>query len=115
MSSFTANESSNQSGIIVIFISNIFNISDINLLSLIVRKFAHFSEYFILGILCINYFFRNNKNINYSYLFCILYAISDEIHQIFVPGRSFQFYDIFIDSIGAIFGIYLIAKFVYNK
>ena len=115
MSSFNANESSNQSGIIVNFISSIFNISDTKLLSLIIRKGAHFTEYFILGILSINYVIKYKKNIIYSYLICILYAISDEIHQIFVSGRSCQITDIFIDSVGAIIGIILIIKFVKDK
>lgn len=112
MSSFNANESSNQSGMIVSFISSIFNISDTKLLSLIIRKGAHFTEYFILGILSINYFIKYKKNIKYSYLMCIIYAISDEIHQLFVPGRSCQITDIFIDSLGAVIGIILIIKFV---
>lgn len=115
MSSFNANESSNQSGMIVSFISNLFNISDTKTLSLIIRKGAHFTEFLILGILSINYIIKFKKNIKYSYLMCIMYAISDEIHQIFVPGRSFQITDIFIDSVGAIIGITLIIKFVKDK
>lgn len=115
MSSFNANDSGNQSGIIVSFISSIFNISDTKLLSLIIRKSAHFTEYFILGILSINYIIKYKKNIKYSYLMCIIYAISDEIHQIFVSGRSCQITDIFIDSVGAIIGITLIIKFVKDK
>ena len=42
-----------------------------------------------------------------------LYACTDEIHQIFVPGRSAQFRDILIDTLGASFGAtitYLIIK-----
>jgi len=38
-------------------------------------------------------------------VFCVLYAISDETHQIFVPGRSAQISDVLIDSVGAIVGI----------
>ncbi|MGV8147186.1 MAG: VanZ family protein [Alkaliphilus sp.] len=38
-------------------------------------------------------------------LVCVLYAISDETHQIFVPGRSAQVSDILIDSVGAAVGI----------
>ena len=37
--------------------------------------------------------------------FGILYALSDEIHQLFVPGRSFQFFDIFMDTCGVTVGI----------
>lgn len=115
MSSFNANDSGNQSGIIVNFISNIFNISNVRLLSLIVRKLAHFTEYFILGVLSINYFIKYKKNINYSFLMCVIYAISDEIHQIFVSGRSCQLMDIFIDSVGAIIGIIFTIKFVIKN
>ena len=37
-----------------------------------------------------------------------LYACTDEIHQIFVPGRSAQFRDVLIDTLGASFGCLLI-------
>ena len=37
-------------------------------------------------------------------LFGLLYAVSDEIHQLFVPGRSFQLFDIFMDTCGVTLG-----------
>ena len=40
-----------------------------------------------------------------SILFSFLYACTDELHQIFVPGRSAQFRDVLIDTLGASFGI----------
>ena len=49
-----------------------------------------------------------------SILFSFLYACTDELHQIFVPGRSAQFRDVLIDTLGASFGIaitYLTIKF----
>ncbi|MCI7241786.1 MAG: VanZ family protein [Bacilli bacterium] len=107
MSSFDATSSSNQSNFIVDIITSIINIKDIGLLSLIIRKLAHFIEYFILGILVINFITRYDKKIIIAILLCIIYATSDEIHQIFVPGRSCQIIDIMIDSLGAIMGIYL--------
>ena len=36
--------------------------------------------------------------------FGFLYAVSDEVHQLFVPGRSFQFFDIFMDTCGVALG-----------
>ncbi|MFQ8632799.1 MAG: VanZ family protein, partial [Intestinibacter bartlettii] len=47
----------------------------------------------------------------------VLYAISDEIHQYFVPGRACQFRDVMIDSCGALFGIAVIVilKKMVNK
>ena len=109
MSSFNAEDSANQSNFIVNIISNIFNIENVKLLSLIIRKLAHFTEYLILGTLVINMFTKNNAKKTYllSILLCIIYAISDEIHQIFVPGRACQLKDILIDSVGSITGIYL--------
>lgn len=114
MSSFNSTESSNQSNFIVNIIINIFNISNIEILSLIIRKLAHFTEYFILGILTYNMINNYNKKSYISIIICILYAISDELHQLFVPGRSCQVLDIIIDSIGSILGIYLLS-FIIKK
>lgn len=114
MSSFDATSSSNQSNFIVDIITSIINIKDIGLLSLIIRKLAHFIEYFILGILVINFITRYDKKIIIAILLCIIYATSDEIHQIFVPGRSCQIIDIMIDSSGSIMGIYL-YKLIIKK
>lgn len=109
MSSFNSIESANQSNYIVNIISNVLNINNIELLNLIIRKLAHYIEYLILGILVIKMFIKNNIPQSYliSIIFCIIYAISDEIHQLFVPGRACQIKDILIDSIGSITGIYL--------
>lgn len=116
MSSFNASESSAQSNIIVNFISNIFNINNIEFLSLIIRKLAHFTEYFILGILTYNLIKNYRKKYYIAIIICIIYAISDEIHQIFIPGRSCQITDILIDSIGAITAIYICKlKHLFDK
>ena len=114
MSSFDASSSSNQSNFIIDIITSIINIKDTGLLSLIIRKLAHFIEYFILGILVINFITRYDKKIIIAILLCIIYATSDEIHQIFVPGRSCQITDIMIDSLGSIMGIYL-CKLITKK
>lgn len=109
MSSFDATESSNQSNFIVDIIANIFKIENIELLSFIIRKLAHFTEYLILGFLTINMLNKNDISKKYllSILICIIYATSDEIHQILVPGRACQIRDVLIDSIGSITGVYL--------
>ena len=78
----------------------------------ITRKCAHFGMYFILGILAINAFMRTrfilNKAFFFSAILCLIYAISDEFHQKFIPGRSGEIRDMLIDTIGAIIGIGLI-------
>lgn len=77
--------------------------------SLPVRKLAHFTVFLVLGVLIsINLEDLNitNKNkIILSILFCILYAISDELHQLFIPGRSCCLKDVLIDTSGSICGI----------
>ena len=114
MSSFNSTESSNQSNFIVNIIANIFNINNISILSLIVRKLAHFTEYFILGLLVYNLIYSNQKKAYFAIIICVLYAISDEIHQLFVPGRSCQVLDVIIDSSGSLLGIILLYIYKYR-
>lgn len=75
----------------------------------IVRKNAHFLIYFVLGVLVVRAFrfseIRGKKSFVYSITICIVYAISDELHQLFVPGRGAQVKDVLIDSTGALVGI----------
>ena len=74
-----------------------------------IRKYAHVFEYFVLYILV--FLFINcydidlKKKLIYSMIVCILYASSDEIHQIFVPGRSSKILDVLVDSIGSLIGL----------
>lgn len=111
MSSYNSVDSSNQSNVIVDVIVNIFNITSVNIISVIVRKLAHFSEYLILGILVANMIKYYDKKHLIGVTICILYAISDEIHQLFVPGRSCQILDIVIDTIGSCIGLAVLSIF----
>jgi len=110
MSSFSAGKSSMQSGRIVKFIANLFNISNLNILSHVIRKLAHFFEYFILGILVYNMIRKYDKLVYIGVIICILYAVSDEVHQMLVPGRSCQVTDILIDAFGAFIAIIIFKK-----
>ena len=51
---------------------------------------------------------KNRSLIFIVIIISILYGISDEIHQFFVPGRVSSIYDVFLDSVGTIF-----ASFFY--
>ena len=69
-----------------------------------VRKSAHFTLYFILGIL-VFLFVKDFTAMKYKVvLICVLvvllYSISDEVHQLFVPGRSGEVLDVMIDTMG---------------
>lgn len=80
-------------------------------LQFIGRKSAHFIGYMILGILSTLLFlkFKNiNKKSLFAFLLCVIYATSDEIHQLFVPGRTGQLKDVIIDSCGSIVGISIV-------
>ena len=75
-----------------------------------IRKVAHFSIYFLLGIFIYNIFLLTG--IKYKELIaiiiCIVYAITDETHQLFVSGRTGQLLDVFIDSMGSVLSILLV-------
>ena len=81
----------------------------------LVRKTAHFTLYFTLGILTFLVLKTNNlqKSFKYSLIFCIIFACSDEFHQLFIPGRSGQFIDILIDTSGAL--IMLLIIYLWQK
>jgi len=79
-----------------------------------IRVFAHFFEYMVLGILSFQFFkqfwFKKIiKVVIISLCFCVAYAISDEIHQYFIPGRAMDVLDVITDTLGSITGI----SFVY--
>lgn len=95
----------------------------------VIRKIAHFSIYMFLAMFV--YMFteeivNNNskkyiekhlkdKEKDYKYIkivittivFCVIYAIFDEIHQIYVPGRTGKAIDVIIDTLGSLVGITL--------
>ena len=83
----------------------------------VVRKCAHFSAYALLSALAANairtYNVRKRLRCGIPMAVSVLYAVSDEVHQYFVPGRSCQFLDVCIDTLGAAFGTALFALGVY--
>lgn len=104
-SSRTASESSAQSDIFVEFFKRIFG--DNIITEFIVRKAAHFSEYAGLGLLfAIAFYVQFDKTkIPFAVLCASAYAVTDEIHQIFVEGRACKFADWAIDTTGALLGV----------
>jgi len=88
------------------------------MLHTLVRKGAHLTVYFILGILVYRAMCSNQVSkkrvLATALLLCVVYAISDEFHQTFIIGRSGQITDVFIDSIGASIGL-LITHVYYNR
>lgn len=78
----------------------------------IIRKLAHFSLYTVVGILMMSlmstYNIEQIKRYGVSLGVGMIYAISDEIHQSFIPDRTPAVGDVFIDTCGVIFGIILV-------
>lgn len=113
MSSEVAGTSSARSDEIVRTIQSIGVSAPADLLTFLVRKAAHISAYFILGILLFNllkeYGLGVKKMIFISIGIAMLYACTDEIHQMFVPGRSGEVRDVLIDTAGAAAGVCIYA------
>ncbi|ADQ05480.1 VanZ family protein [Caldicellulosiruptor owensensis OL] len=88
----------------------------------LIRKYAHVILYLVLGILVINAFIlsgiRGYKAFIFSLIFCFFYATSDEIYQLFVPGRGAKATDVLIDALGAVIGMLvynIICRLFYQK
>lgn len=91
----------------------------LNVVSTIVRKGAHVTEYLIL---CASFLisFRvsgiwKKRKIPASFLLTFCYACTDEFHQLFVPGRAGMFRDVLIDSSGALLLTVIVAVLEYRK
>ena len=113
LSSFGADGSNAQSGFIVNIITSVLPAtSNLDILTTLVRKSAHFIEYLLLGFFTARAFSKYGKNPSLAIPVGITYSITDEVHQIFVPGRSCELTDILIDSVGIMLGtlIFLLKK-----
>ena len=84
----------------------------------VIRKMAHFCEYAVLGIFVVMLLLQvkisKRKTVMIGILICALYAVTDEVHQYFVPGRACQIRDVCIDSAGAAAGILLVTIIGYT-
>lgn len=111
-SSQYADESAQVSGGLLEWIEKVFHVTlDQNF----IRKTAHFLEYCALGATVSLGFFATLKRTApvATLILSFAYAVSDEIHQVFVPGRACMAKDMFIDlcgaAVGAIFFIAVVA------
>lgn len=78
-----------------------------------IKKLAHTGEYAILGALIA---WAAGRGHGWrAWLLAVAYAASDEIHQMFVPGRTARLLDVGIDSVGAGMGILLIIWWLASR
>lgn len=97
------------------------NYKELEKFNLMFRKCSHFGAYLILAILIL--FMINKLHTNgylpifISFAICAVFAVSDEIHQRFVPGRTSAIADVLIDCTGAILGIalYTVVRILKGK
>lgn len=105
---------------VIFYLSGIPNLkTELGVLDLILRKIAHITEYAILFLLSRraleSSWYLNNKGVYIAaILFSVMYAVSDEFHQSFVPGRGPAAMDVGIDSFGVLLGL-LSHKFYGKK
>ena len=105
--------STNTAPFIVPLLSNLFPdlaTGHIESIVMLMRKLGHFSEYCILALLlmrALNAEFAEQSaksRINWSIALIVIYAVSDELHQAFVPSRTASPWDVLIDSLGGMCG-----------
>jgi VanZ family protein len=110
----TSTESSNTSdsliGLIFTLIGQTFSTE-------FIRSLAHFCEFAGFGFLMINLLFSLKDKLKpfLSVLFSFGYAVTDEIHQIFIPGRAFQLIDLTIDLGGIVLGVVVFCLLIFIK
>jgi len=97
--------------ILIFWISSIPDLpsNKVYILDFFVKKSAHFLEYTVLFLLW--YRAIGNKNPFQAIVFSLVYAFTDEIHQLFVPGRTGRLQDVGIDFSGMLISAFLIVKF----
>jgi len=85
-------------------------------------KIKHFGAYMILAILLAVTLRVQDKfpslkyaYIKFTFIFIGYYGIFDEIHQIFIPGRSFDLLDYVADLLGALAGTFIASRFIIKK
>lgn len=124
----TGDESVKQSGLVVTLLSHLpveIDENNTEIITIIVRKGAHMTEYFLLTLSLIKYFWsifsdrivRNGNVVQWKEIYLwsgiisFLYACSDEFHQTFIPGRAGLFTDVLVDSVGIIFALISVSIF----
>ncbi len=81
----------------------------------LIRKCAHVAEYAVLGaMLCLTLRSYGAQRKRFAWALGVLYAVTDEIHQAFIPLRAAQFTDVLIDSLGVTIGVIIAARLIID-
>lgn len=111
LSAQNSTDSAETSGALISWLDRLF---ELGISQDVIRTAAHFCEYAGLGFSVINFLFafRNAVSPILALIIALGYALTDEIHQIFVPGRAFQLIDLTVNFFGILLGISVFALFV---
>lgn len=98
----------------------IIGLTGLDISSHFIRKAAHFSEFAALSFLLSNAVFatfNTKKAALIAFPLACLYAVTDELHQLFSDGRACSVKDMLIDSSGALLGaiIFSLIILIYIK
>lgn len=133
----SSNSNGKSTGLIALFIEDTLNVTNeygitdshpddnklvkaSNLINAPMRKVMHASVYFVLSIFLMILFsiIFDHKHfwisISLSLIFCIIFAMTDEYHQLFVSGRTGQIKDAIIDSIGTVAGLIFCSTYEFT-
>lgn len=89
---------------------------NLGLINTILRKSAHLTEYAVLAVI-LYYSLKpagdppwSRKAAAWALLASGSYSLTDEFHQLFVPGRHASLYDCLVDTTGALLGLFLLSN-----
>lgn len=106
---------------VLIFIGSSLHGNDLPEAPELVSVIVHFFEYFVLTILLL---WAINKRLSNpidavssvsAFFVAGFYGVTDELHQIFVPGRIPDMFDLFVDTLGAFAAILIISVIAVAK
>jgi len=82
-------------------------------------KIKHFGAYLVLAFLLNfaliiqkKYSLINKYSIIFTFLIVLFYGLFDEVHQIFIPGRFFDWWDLVANGVGSLLGIILVKVII---
>lgn len=100
-------------------LSKIFDLVGLLIPSAVIRKLAHAAEFALLAVLLFHALYRTwgRSRPFLAWGLTAFYAVTDELHQIFIPGRACSFFDVCVDAAGALVGIVLclLTVFLWKK
>jgi len=88
-------------------------------LTKVVGLLGHIVQFGILAVLLVHALAwpeaLSPKHVWLSIILSALYGLTDEIHQLFVPGRAFQWVDVLVDGLGILLGLSLYVFFQFLR